>query len=487
MSGGVLCSASKAAQQDTEEKMTRPVLISKSAAAAVLGLVVCLILRAVSPEGSFALVSAAYADDDDSGGDDDDDGGTARSQSDDLDDGAAPPRGQNSQRATVRRAQIRSAPLPTVAPAEILVTGLSDGDLAVLLAEGYEVNDRQALATVATSVTRLAVPVGQQLVAARARVRLLPSGETADFNHFYRTEQSDQGNIGQEACNHENCAALDMVDWPRNRLSDPGCRVMTKVGLIDTGVNVGHEILAGARLSVVRLADQSLVASKAVHGTAIASLLVGAPDSRVPGLVPEAEVIAVDVFSDVAGDERADAATLVRALDVLATQQVRVINLSLAGPPNTVLHEVLDTLTVAGGPDTVIIAAAGNGGPTADPAWPAAHPGVLAVTAADLRERIYRQAQRGAHIDLAAPGVNLMAATSIKGARAKSGTSFAAPFVTAAAAILVSRQPTAPAARTAERLRGMARDLGATGPDDVFGHGLLSLAGLCGPVTDIAE
>ena len=471
--------------------MPRPQLISKPVAAAAFGLVACLILQVAPPDGYLALVGAAYADDDDSGGDDDDDdddnGGPAQSRPDDVDDGAAPLGSRNNQRATVRRAQIQPTPLPTFAPAEILVTGLSDGDLAVLLAEGYAMNERRALATVATTLTRLAIPAGQELGAARARVRLLPSGETADFNHFYRTEQSDEGESGQEECDHENCTALDLVQWPRNRMANPVCRVTTKVGLIDTGVNAGHEILAGARLSVVRIADDSLGASKAVHGTAIASLLVGAPDSRVPGLVPEAEVIAVDVFSDVAGDERADAATLVRALDLLATQQVRVINLSLAGPPNTVLHAALDTLTGPGGPDTVIVAAVGNGGPTADPAWPAAHPGVLAVTAADVRARIYRQAQRGAHIDLAAPGVNLMAATSIKGARAKSGTSFAVPFVTAAAAILLSQQPAAPAAQTAERMRGMARDLGATGPDEVFGHGLLSLAGLCGPVADITE
>lgn len=465
--------------------MTRRLHLSKNAIFTVFVLLVCLDSVAALTGSPFEVIGAARADDDDGGGDDDDDDG-GPSASDD-DDGAAPLRRPNAGRTTVRRTQVRSAPAPQFAPAEIVVTGLTDDDLAVLVAEGYVVNARQALAVVAATMTRLAAPTGQDLAAARARVRLLPSGETADFNHFYRTDQTGDGYVAPSECRHDNCAELGMVDWPRNREAALECQVTTPVGLIDTGVNAQHEILAGARLTVLRLADDTLAASKAVHGTAVASLLVGAPDSRVPGLIPEAEVIAVDVFSDVAGDERADAATLVRALDLLAARQVRVVNLSLSGPPNTVLEAVLDQLTAPDGADTVILAAAGNGGPTADPAWPAAHPGVVAVTATDARARVYRQAQRGAHLDLAAPGVNLLAATSIRGARSKSGTSFAVPFVTAAAAILVSQQPERSAAETADRLRSMAQDLGPEGPDEVFGHGLLSLKGLCGPRPAVME
>lgn len=85
----------------------------------------------------------------------------------------------------------------------------------------------------------------------------------------------------------------------------------------------------------------------------------------------------------------------------------------------------------------------------------------------------------GAHIDLAAPGVGLLAATSIRGARGKSGTSYAVPFVTAAAALILSREPELGAAAVAERLTGDARDLGAEGADEVFGAGLLDVTGLC--------
>jgi minor extracellular protease Epr len=467
--------------------MTQSMPFTKSAKVTVLALLACLAFQVMTPDGRFHVVGAAYADDDDGGSDDDDDAGGASGTDGFGDEVSAPPRSRTLTRAPGRRTPGPEVAVLQFASAEIVVTGLSDSDLAVLLGEGYAVNDRQALSIVSATVTRLAVPDGQDLAEARARVRLLPTGPTADFNHFYRPENADAVSGAAEDCRHENCAALRLVGWPGNRETRPECRVTTSVGLIDTGVNAEHEILEGARLSVIRLADESLGASKAVHGTAIASLLVGSPSSRVPGLIPEAEVIAVDVFSDVEGDERADAATLVRALDLLAARNVRVINMSLAGPANTVLQSVLDMLTADTGPNAVILSASGNGGPTAAPAWPAAHPGVIAVTAADTRTRIYRLAQRGPHLDLAAPGVNLLTATSIQGARAKSGTSFAVPFATAAAAMLVSQQPGISAAAVAGHLRASARDLGADGPDEVFGFGMLSLDGRCGLVSATTE
>ncbi|MEF9603296.1 S8 family serine peptidase, partial [Paracoccus sp. PXZ] len=170
-------------------------------------------------------------------------------------------------------------------------------------------------------------------------------------------------------------------------------------------------------------------------------------------------------------DERADAFALVEALDYLAAQQVRIVNLSLAGPPNQALAGQIRRMDQAG---IVLVAAAGNGGPAAKPAFPAAYPQVIAVTAVDRRAQVYRRANRGEHIDLAAPGVDVWTAASIRGARTKTGTSFATPFVTAAAALLMQREPGLTPAEVRARLLSSARDLGKAGHDEVFGHGLLS-------------
>ena len=88
-----------------------------------------------------------------------------------------------------------------------------------------------------------------------------------------------------------------------------------------------------------------------------------------------------------------------------------------------------------------MIAAAGNDGPRAEPAYPAAYDSVIAVTAVDRSGTIYRRAIRGAHVDLAAQGVEVWTAASVKGARWKTGTSFAAPYVTAAVALWLQHDP----------------------------------------------
>ena len=409
-----------------------------------------------------ALSGAAWAQDNGNGGGSDDNGG----DSDDNGGGG----GRSDDATPIRRQAATVPPPPLAAEGEIVVTDLPPDALATLTTEGFAVLQQSTLATLGQTVTRLQIPTGQTLTEARDRVRALPGGEDADLNHFFRPSQGDTPD-----CRHENCAEHQLVGWPH----DPGCATTQPIGLIDTGVNPAHDILANARIDLTRLADPELDPSAAIHGTAVVSLLVGDPGSRVPGLLPGADVVAVDIFSRAGGDERADVPSLLAGLDLLLQRGIRVVNLSLAGPENGVLSAALDVVTAAD--QTLLIAAAGNAGPDAPPAWPAAHPGVLAVTAVDARGRVYRNAQRGPHLDLAAPGVNLLAATSIRGARGKSGTSYAAPFVTAAAALLVSQSPDLGASAIAAQLKAQARDLGAEGPDAIFGAGLLDASGLCAP------
>ena len=110
---------------------------------------------------------------------------------------------------------------------------------------------------------------------------------------------------------------------------------------------------------------------------------------------------------------------------------------------------------------------------------PAGYETVLAVTAVDRRGEPYRRAGRGPHIDIAAPGVDVWTAASISGARTKTGTSFATPFVSAGAALMLQDEPTLTPAALRDRLRAGASDLGAPGHDPVFGHGLLRVRSSC--------
>ncbi len=75
------------------------------------------------------------------------------------------------------------------------------------------------------------------------------------------------------------------------------------------------------------------------HGTAVAALLIGNAQGRAPGLLPRADLIAVEAFHSRADGAAADAFSLLNALDVLIQARVQVINMSFSGPANPVLRQ----------------------------------------------------------------------------------------------------------------------------------------------------
>lgn len=372
------------------------------------------------------------------------------------------------------------APQPVRAPDEIVARGLSEEQTAALVTQGYVVLERADLASLSTTVRRLQVPRGTSLEAARDAIRALPNAEAVDYNHYYRAGQESaaaaQATDNVPGCDGLHCPARDLINWPEG-LGATACGAPVTIGMVDTGLNTDHEVLADAEIALTRIAPEDYSASAAIHGTAVAAILVGHPETRVPGLLPGLPLVAVDAFHRKSGDERADAFTLVRALDHLAGRGVQVINLSLAGPANTVLEGTLVQLTEQH--KIPVVAAVGNSGPRAEPAYPAAYDSVIAVTAVDRSGTIYRRAVRGVHVELSAPGVEVWTAASIKGARWKTGTSFAAPYVTAAVVLWLQHDPmlTPEAIRT--RLTASAKDIGPDGIDEIYGHGVLDLNGVC--------
>ena len=122
----------------------------------------------------------------------------------------------------------------------------------------------------------------------------------------------------------------------------------------------------------------------------------------------------------------------------------------------------------------IFIAAAGNDGPQAPPAFPAAHPSVIAVTAIDEKNALYSHANVGDYVDLAAPGVGIMAAARDGAYDLANGTSFAAPHVSAVAALILSKSPRMDRSKLLGLLRDTAADLGPPGPDVQFGAGCIN-------------
>lgn len=241
-----------------------------------------------------------------------------------------------------------------------------------------------------------------------------------------------------------------------------------KVGMIDSRVDTSHPALADSRIQSRSFARDDIDTPE-FHGTAIASIIAGnARDYR--GLAPNAELFSASVFElDGERGEIASTVSLIRALDWLMSSGVDVVNISLAGPPNRLLETALQR---AAGRDVIIMAAAGNGGPVAKPMYPAAYSSVVAITAVDDRNQVFRLANRGDYLALAAPGVDLRHALSGGGYGASSGTSFAVPFAVTAAA---RQKHLSPGEDIIGRLLRDALDLGPPGRDDIYGYGLLTL------------
>ncbi|WP_135503856.1 S8 family serine peptidase [Roseovarius aestuariivivens] len=253
------------------------------------------------------------------------------------------------------------------------------------------------------------------------------------------------------------------------------CRLSgaVRVGVIDGAINPGHPALRGVAVTRQSFLGRSEAADAPGHGTAVAALIAGASSAGpLAGLAPGVQLYAAEAFGKARRGPGGRLEAISASLDWLVANRVRLVNMSFAGQSNVVFDRVL-ALTQARG--VVMVAAAGNGGSGAA-VFPAAASGTIAVTAVDAAGAIYGRANFGPHIEFAAPGVDLYVASGASGGSYRSGTSFAAPVVTA----ILARQ----AARGGLSLQGArgflrarARDLGPAGRDTRFGYGLVQSGG----------
>jgi subtilisin family serine protease len=203
----------------------------------------------------------------------------------------------------------------------------------------------------------------------------------------------------------------------------------------------------------------------------VASLLVGSTE-RFHGAAPGAELYAADVYCGLPAGGAVDA--VADAFAWLAREAVPVINVSLVGPPNLMLQEVVRRVIAHG---QIIVAAVGNDGPAAPPLYPASYPDVVGVTAVDRHGRALPEAARGNQVEFAAPGAEMVAAASGPQAFVPvRGTSFAAPIVAGILASSAHEFSKAAADEAIANLAHAATDLGAPGRDPVYGFGLVGEA-----------
>ncbi len=246
-----------------------------------------------------------------------------------------------------------------------------------------------------------------------------------------------------------------------------------RIGVIDTDVDLTHPALSG----VMHQRFDGLSGAKVTqrrHGTAVAGLI--AARDMINGVAPDAHLLIARAFDGPSAKKlQSDAYVIIACLDWTTTNGANVVNMSFAGPPNAVLKEALIKAHASG---VILVAAAGNEGPKAKPAYPAAYESTIAVTATDVNNRIYSKANRGDHIFVSAPGVDIFAPVPNGKVEMVSGTSFAAALVSGTIGLAKTKFPTAPSTALGELLGSSVHDLGAPGRDNVFGHGLVDAPAL---------
>ncbi len=353
---------------------------------------------------------------------------------------------------------------------EIVVVGLSPDDRRELERRGYRVSASATSALLRAEIARIEAPPGVSLRNALRAVRTVAADAIAESNDLYRRHAFSRYRTAGQMCG-ERCEAFALTSWIPKLTQ---CSSTAVIGVIDTHVDASHPSLAGAKITVKSLRRGDRSPSDPAHGTGVVSLFVGQPGTPVVGIVPKAQVLAADAFHRVSRSDSADTFDLLSSLDWLSENGARIINMSLSGPANPVLEKAVRATLDRG---ITIVAAAGR--PEGrNMGYPARYDGVLAVSAVDALLRPSRLSMRGAHVALAAPGVGLTVAGARDGLAKVDGTSFAAPFVTAALALQMGGGH-APAV-AAERVTTVAKDLGAPGRDPVFGWGLVQYVNVPG-------
>jgi subtilisin family serine protease len=250
------------------------------------------------------------------------------------------------------------------------------------------------------------------------------------------------------------------------------------VAVVDSGVDVTHPDLADMILEYRNFVSSEDDRDRQGHGTHVAGI-ISAKRNNALGVsgVCQCKLLCLKALGT-----SWDGAAYYRALQY-ATEKARVINLSLGGGQDQTETLLIKRAMKAG---VTVVAAMGNeyeeGNPTS---YPAAIPGVISVGASDEADRRARFSNTGRHIDLVAPGVNIMstvptypsALTTQTDYDSWPGTSMATPYVAACVALMLARKNNLSPAKITRALRASAdkTPLQAGRWNHEYGHGRLNI------------
>ncbi|MBO8185438.1 S8 family peptidase [Streptomyces spirodelae] len=220
--------------------------------------------------------------------------------------------------------------------------------------------------------------------------------------------------------------------------------------VIDSGVRVSHQDFGGRAANGRDIVDNDKTAQDgANHGTHVAGTIAGTKY----GIAKKAKIVAVRILGN---DNRGSTADAVAGIDWMirhhkAEGGPAVANMSIGGFKDYALDEAVKRAVAA---KITVVASAGNDSGNASAASPARVTQAITVAASDQRDRQGSFSNYGKVVDLYAPGVDIISASNKSNTASRSmwGTSMAAPHVSGAAALYLSKHKTATPAQVAKAL-----------------------------------
>lgn len=266
---------------------------------------------------------------------------------------------------------------------------------------------------------------------------------------------------------------LRKIKAPRAWNNERGAGVT--IGIVDSGVDSGHPDLAG---KITRQRDfingDNTAEDDFGHGTAVSGVAAAATNNGrgVAGACPDCKLIVAKN-----GNNFPTTAATIRGIYWSVENGAKVVNLSLEVPRSEGLKRSVNFASRKG---VVVVGAAGNEGSNRL-AYPASYKNALSVAATNRRDKRASFSNFSRAVDLAAPGVAIRT-TDQRGRAGFSGgaysvvdgTSFSSPMVAGTAGLLAGQGRSA--AQIRKRLQSTAKDLGADGRDNLYGHGLINAA-----------
>lgn len=311
----------------------------------------------------------------------------------------------------------------------------------------------------------LRVPKGTPIGTLCEILRQIPTVESASPNYLTATPfdvQAPAGGFDDDEVHKLHA----MVNAPQALAHEPGDEAV-RVGLIDSGIAKDHAELnhafqagydtvrleSGAVAAGVKLLgdhrrnDSNPADDHVGHGMGCAGIIAARGLNIPRGLGGASRILPMRALAaaQLPGKGKAVGIGALSDLDMAMKLAVdlgaKVINMSFGtddaalSPNSPKPHQEIVDYALARG--CILIAASGNNGQETR-YWPAAYPDVIAVGSVESDGSISGFSTRGSHVALCAPGSNVLT-TSIIGYQHATGTSFAAPFVSATAALLVAR------------------------------------------------